>query len=345
MDSGVQWVKEFPFVNAYDYPFNVRGDNSTDNSSRIEDAIDATAALNGNRGGVLVLPPGDVLVSEQVVNRQDVIIRGAGRLATRIKAMASFTTSTALVLLGHSSETLTHGCRLENLMLDCNGIANSIGVESSKIQEFSGLFFVDIQGFMSKGIYFHGSSQNYVCDYFTLTANIAANTGSWIGVDIDAGAAIFRRLSNFTSVGPVGGTTGLAGVRIDNYVSGTISDGNIETVADGILVGVTSGGNCLTIANINGQAVTNTVHIANLAATSIECFNIAGNGGTTNAIKDDRNGVTLSAPVPFYSVGSTTPAVSVAIHSTGVLIRGIPTTTSGLASGTLWNDGGTVKVV
>jgi hypothetical protein len=207
------------------------------------------------------------------------------------------------------------------MFIDANGVANSICVESTQIQEESGVYHCELSGWKAKGIYFHGSCQNYILDYVTVVGHASVNAGG-IGIDLDCGAAIFRRLSHFTIVGD--GTDFDIGVRIDNYVSGKIEDGNIETCRKGIQIGNTVGGNSLEVSNINGQALTETtVRILNLPVSGLEFTNIQGNGGTPAGIIDSRNSLTHVAPVPSYRVGNAGyPRTTITANEKGVLING-----------------------
>jgi hypothetical protein len=74
---------------------------------------------------------------------------GGGR-ATTIVASSSFPISTAVVYLGDAGQS--EGALIENLTIDCNHIAGSIGVFSDRVQELGGVRNVSVVNYAAIGI-------------------------------------------------------------------------------------------------------------------------------------------------------------------------------------------------
>lgn len=192
--------------------FGAKGDGVADDTAAIQAAIDnaAMGTTSESKGGVR-LPPGTYLVSSQIVVKNKVELRGAGKRATVIKATNTFPSGTAVVRLGATSEELVFDCALHDLGVDCNGVAGSIGVYSQVAQEGSGLFNCQVIAFINKGIYFNQCSGVSLSNVEVLT---------WLPVDaVSIGIHIVQnalsvRIERVTVVGPSTGNKLASCVRV-----------------------------------------------------------------------------------------------------------------------------------
>lgn len=174
------------FAIATDPQWGAIGDGAANNAPALQGALDW---LESQGGGLLVLPFGVFGVSAQVIVPDNCRIHAMGTRSSSIKALATFPIGTAVLRLGRSTDVDLYDCRAENLAINCNGIAGSVGVFSTQAQEHSGLHNVLVSGFVSKGAHFSGAGcQNFGVYRGEFLPHSSAAAG-WVGVHCDTCAS------------------------------------------------------------------------------------------------------------------------------------------------------------
>lgn len=138
-------------IDARDY--GAVGDGVADDTVALQAAITAAGQVRatGNTGQVVHLPDGKFLITGQLrMEKNSVVLRGAGRSATWIIAASSFPTGTPLIQIGPDTGTV-FDTRLEELTIHCNGVAGSIGVLTTCAQEGCGLVGVRVRDYRESG--------------------------------------------------------------------------------------------------------------------------------------------------------------------------------------------------
>lgn len=167
-------------------PWYCKFDGSTDDTTSLQAAIDYAATAGGaSQGTTLIAPAGTCIISSTVTLKNRVRLLGQGSRNTTFKAAAGFSfngTTDAMFRIG-AAGTDCFGARLEHLEIDCNNVANSIGIYSTDCQEGSGPYHVLVTNFKVKGLFFSTSGcQNWGIRNF----NTAHTSTTAIGIDINA---------------------------------------------------------------------------------------------------------------------------------------------------------------
>ena len=239
-------------VNVWDMlPAGVSPDSVTDWLPYF-DAASASLAPDGSdpAGGTVYVPSmrTPYLISDTLNVPGKVVLQGAGRSASRIKAAAGFTTSNPLIELGDGGANPAFGTRVENLHLDCDNRVE-VCVFSSQINEQSGVFNCIVHNFTDIGIDFDRTGGGYVqipsgvefCEVYP-TAN-----GGW-SYGIRCKGFNDARINQVTINSGTAASIGSAGVFIDTCTPFSIDKLHAERCDDAVFVtGATSFG---TITNV-----------------------------------------------------------------------------------------------
>jgi len=288
---------------AMDSKWGVKADASTDNGAALNACILEAQAVGSGLGpataNVYLTPDetlgGVVLTSQQIVVRKGVRLIGPSERQVILRANSSFPNSTALVRLGHATESNCFGTSVERLALDCNTRTGSIGIYSNSVMEHGGARDVLVFGWMSKGIWLETSGcQNAHFEDIECNIGAGAPAGSR-AIHIDA----------------TGGRTAFLDVTINGNGAATQGDGLVVT-----------GGALATVFDMHGEHVDNVVRLISGGGTFIAIdghasvvsvvryesgagFRVVGiyKLGATNAVQDIANGVTITADDMDYWVG------------------------------------------
>jgi len=219
---------------------------------------------------------------------------GAG---TRIQAGPSFPPNTSVVLLGPAGTDFA--VRVENMGIDCNGVAGATGIENASAEEESGPVHVLVAGCNAHGIYFHGNNaQNSEIYDVEVLPTGGTPTSATIPVDIDnvpGFRGIHGATVNYTG-GPAVRTLLLAGS------SGVYEDMNLENATNGIEVKT----DAVEVRNIQDNSnVTNLITLDS-GVQSFVGTTLVNSG--TNVLSNLDNGNTYAQaflPFYFYGIGAT----------------------------------------
>lgn len=247
-------------------------DNATALNALITQA--ATPAADGSAGNIIDLPHGVIKFGSQIVNKNKVRLRGAGKRPTILQAIPGFPTSTAGVRLGDGTG-IVFDCRLEDLSVDMNNVVGSTGVYSTEANEGSGLFHCVVQNYKNYGIDFEAGVSIICMDDLEV---FPASAGSTAGIMLN-GIAGGNAISNVTVA--VGSGTHDDGIRAVNCQV-LLSNIHVEGHTDGIDL---SGGNG-TVTSAHGHPLTtNLVHIRG-DTKDFTCLNLTKNGSTYSILDD-----------------------------------------------------------
>lgn len=256
-------------------------------------SIDTAPFPSGTTNVLLLLGAGTYSTSVQVTVPNKCRIVGVGRSATIIKSNA-IAPATGLVRLGVGGGAV-FGCRIENLTVDCNDVAASIGVYSSEANEQSGVQNCVVTGFRTNGIkYDTAACQNAFVDSSEV---YCSSSGATSGIYL----------------------TGTAGIIHLRYIT-------VSANAGGTMIHCIQNEDCIAAFGIHGESATNLIYFDTGSigdarsifghATITSCVNIsagASNGilvgavytnGATNSVLDSRTGKTLTASnLSLYCLG------------------------------------------
>jgi hypothetical protein len=260
--------------------FGAKGDKARDDYAAIQEAIDEMYNDPNYSGGIVYFPPGVYMVSQPLLLGARVSLIGHSKPTTSIKCTSSFPTDQPLIRFDRAgSGKNVHHSVITNLVLDCNYRAN-IGAYAENIQEFSGLFFVQIYRYTQKAVYFTGTGcQHFTLDHVGFHPDQDNLTGV-VGIDLDgiAGYAHLRFLSGMG--GNTSAPSNSAGIRLNSGLV-TLHNVHTEKTVDGILVN----GGVVVVDGYDGHStVTNCVRIT---GGQLIVNGIALNGAAT-AIRDER---------------------------------------------------------
>lgn len=277
-----------PYADGYDARYGLRIDNNTDDGVALNHAMeDHSRSVAGMTGSVFELPKGIVKTSVQVVVPDRIMLIGSGLKTTQIQATGSFPTSTALINLGTTTPSLDifeYGICLQDVSLDCAGIAGSIGVKGSYINQGSGLKRCSIVRYMSIGILIDtAKSNNFTLEQLDLLHAAGATTAVGISLDTIGTSAYLSDIS----FNAYDGSTNSTGSAI-------LLDGSCSLVADRIYlerygIGLNVGAGCRASVNlIQGTPDTVDLLYMDSLANGLTALNIV-QGGSTNAINNTRD--------------------------------------------------------
>jgi hypothetical protein len=289
-----------------------------------------------------------------------VIVQGHSRGRTGTPTFvphASMSTGIPFVELGGDNDTLAFGSRLENVWIDCQAKAGSIGVYTEKVQEQSGLRHVAISGYMDKGFYANGTAGGGTAvEHFTLedvelyADPSSTNPGGFRSVT--CGSVLLNRVTVFDTNGSMGSGSGF---DFDD-TQFTAIDLHCEYWENGVVIYNGSSGS---IFGIGGGHCNQLINYASSAAEWFMATNVgmADSGGITGYLQDQVTGQYIQSPVAFYASGQQwTNGLRMAGYKT---VAGVPTTTQftedkayGIHKNSsdskvylAYNDGGVIKKV
>lgn len=242
----------------YDW-FDIRGYGAAvDGSTADDDAWDAaiTGAENtiGTRiGGAVLAPKGESVVNSPIVLPHRVSLRGLGRGVSNIRAGSSFTFSgtDAVVVLGETG-TLAFNTFVEDVTIDCDDVADSVGVYSECAQEQSGLSRVLVEDCKKYGVHMAQGATTSTQNYFLRDLELIIRNGSvgtTIGVKIEGGAAAPRGIDGLT----VNANTGIdCGLEIDNVSAPAVFERmHFEDCDPCVRIGATTDCNAIVISGVD----------------------------------------------------------------------------------------------
>lgn len=270
-------------VNVKSARFGAKGDNSTIDTTAIANGITfARTSLNGTQGAQVYLPRGTYLIDSQLVLPDNVSLRGDGARATYIKAHATFPTNTALIRLGDGTGQVASSL-VQDLAIDCNQIAGSIGIYSTEANEPGVAFNCLIQNYESAGIFLSSldcqNTQVRDCHLFHTNATATGISYNTVGS---------KNLIENTTVTSFG-------IQSSNPAIGTTATQlkilglHVEFHDTGVYYGVNSTG---TIIGAEGHtSVDNLIRTDQEGVLVFDCVA----SGSTNLVADNANGVTLTS--------------------------------------------------
>lgn len=281
------------WINVQDY--GATGDGSTDDTTAIQDAIDAAAATaaSGAIGGIVFVPKGIYILNGasglSVKNRVRLV--GAGRAASIIKAGASFTGTNGLVRLGDGT-SIVFGCTVEHMQINCNDVATK-GIYSTEINEQSGVFYVLVGGHTDIGIHITSTSaQNFALETLEV---YGSSTGFNDDIHLD-GVASTNWISRVTTHKNTSGT-GTNGIHLTNCNT-ILTQIHGERTTNGILFESSASG------SVNGyvgrSTVTNCINIASGNGGNIELHNISANSAAVTILNTARGETITDSVVASY---------------------------------------------
>ena len=308
--------------------YGAKGDGSTDDTTAISNALtDAAANVSGTSGGVVFFPPGTYIVNSTLTLLTKVRMVGSGRSATVIKAGGSFTfngTTDAVVRIGSASEN-AHGSMIEQLTIDCNDVANSIGVYSTRANEISGLFGCVVSRFRLYGAYFTTTNTaNYSIrdsEFFCSDTSVAGLKHLWI--EDSAGAVVVDRCT-FNSYS--GGAESGVCIHLD-HTGGhvvTVSNCHFET-GD---IGIRQTGNGAKLTSNTGHS-----NLPVLFARDNSTVNTIIDGlyaaGSATGLSDSTTGFTSGGEVFYAEVNGAATVVTISTATGNTWTIPNPVTMSG----------------
>jgi hypothetical protein len=244
---------------------------------------------------------------------------GPNLTGTLIQAVTGFPAGGKVVRLGDGTN-LAFGNRIENLAIDCNNIAGTIGLYSSDIQEQSGGSYLIITSCPARGLWINGSGNEGVApfadnyDFHDLEAYGPSGSPSNVGCEFDG---------NFTHQGNgphlVSALTCNGAVTdfiFDGISASTVANLNAEHATTGYLIGNNAPLNGVSFEGLNSGTITgDVVHIQKVVSAAGNfneglSFTSIINGGAVAPItvQDDVLNVTLhDFVVGNYSIGAQLP--------------------------------------
>lgn len=214
---------------------------------------------------------------------------------------ASFPANTPVLQIGNGS--VLASATFENLNVNCNVVANSIGAENAWGQELSGFFGDTIQNCTEYGVWYEGSNaQNSGGGrLYVLNGNATSSTkGIWVH-----NVTQFRGIQDATISTNDASVEGV-GLSIDGS-NGLFIGIHLELSTKGIDMGAVTG-SVANFEHISGgdASTTDLITIENTAGNRAIFKDIINeNSGSTNTIHDLVNGVTRTDPtLPLYIASS-----------------------------------------
>ena len=278
--------------------YGAMGDNSTDDTTAISNALaDAALSVSGTSGGVVFIPRGTYVVNSTLTVLTKVRLVGEGRSATTIKAGGSFTfngTSDAVIRIGSASDN-AHGSLIEDMTIDCNDIASSIAVYSTRINELSGLSRVELTRWRLYGAYFTGANTaNFSirdCEFFCSDTSVTGMRGIWL--EDSTGAMVVDRCTFNSYSGAAELGTCLHLDHTGGHVV-TVSNCHFETGE----VGIRQTGNGARISSCTGHANCTVLFVRDTPAVNTIIDGLYS-GGSPTGLSDSTSGFTSGGEVLF----------------------------------------------
>jgi hypothetical protein len=249
--------------------------------------------------------------------------------ATIIEALPGFPPNAKLVRLGDGTH-LTFGNRIENLTINCNNIAGTVGLYSTDIQEQSGGSNLAIVSCPARELWINGSGSDGTGPQFAMNYEfhdvealaLKAGIATTIACEFDGNTTSQPSGPHLLSGITCSGMTGYpiaTGFVFDSFSSSDISNLGAEFAATGYLIGNAAPLNSVTFNGLSAGAITGSVvHVKNPpmpanhnVMTDIELSNVVDDSGTAPAlIIDDILGKTLNSQrtLGTYRIGNPGPS-------------------------------------
>lgn len=312
----------------------------TDEQRFVSAIAEATASRDGGQGQTVLLPRGELEVTEpfNIENRSSII--GVNKRGSRIKAAAGFEGDFMATIYNGGISSFDNA--LERLTLDCNGIDGLSGVDSYAWQEGGGLRNVLIEGFQTYGVKFSdgdGGAANCVIKDSELFGGVTEPAVAGIRVDEISGIGSFVLRVSDTTIAGRDGVQMPKGIDIEND-SSVMFAVHFEEVETGIyLDGV---GHHIIQCATGHNTVENLIEIA---ATFTGSALLLGcqRAGATNFLKDNRAtgyGTISGRDIPYLRIETEPPLYPGAIvASASIDGTGVPSVTKGFGVSSIDDNG------
>lgn len=304
LEAGVAGMQDdLQFIVLTEAPYNADPTGVTAIDTALDNALTALGTngpadptgASARHGGVIYLPPGYYkLAAAHTISKNSIVIRGAGRQATKLFCDTSFPTSTPVFNISGASGGTVFDSRLESLTLNCNGVVGSIGVKTVNAQEGCGLRGVRVRDFRDRGFWAVGTGETskpaeLVIEDCEFWASSAMATGYGLYFDDTVQVVYVRDCTILTLAASSGGTAAIylteGSLHVENI--------HIEDFPDGIIVDTDGVLFADTVSAINGPGGSAGHGTIQLPSTSNKCSAHNVHNGTGNVIYDARAGVTL----------------------------------------------------
>jgi hypothetical protein len=264
--------------------------------------------------------------------------------STVISQGNSFPSNTPVLQIGNGS--IVTGATFENLAVNNNGIANSIGGENISGQENSGFVNMVVQNCTKYGLWYEGSTaqNSFGRDWFILCSGAGAGTVNSYIHNVPS----FRGISGGTFATNDGLTIG-NGLVIDGTSGGVFQNLHFEHSTVCVDIGPTTQTRSIELQNIYGNPTCTTlVKIENTSGNRIMGLSLQSNGSPT-IVNDALNSITRTDTIiPRYvTFGPTGNQVLIETGTTGQIFLRLGTNQnlkfesfSGLTSLESINDAG-----
>lgn len=254
----------------------------------------------GIRGGIVMLPLGRFFTTVQIVVPYAVRLCGQGKRTTSIIAQGGvFPINTAVVRLGRVSDGIVFDTAVQDLMVDCNLIAGSIGIYSDSLNEGCGCFRTLVKDAKDTGIFYDAGCEHFDnVDIEIGMSNAAANYGvKVLGSGWPSGGVpvSFRRV---TIVGA--GIGNMLACFLARNAAIYVDDMHMEGATDGLLI---DGSNVSGVVEvIDGTGMTNTVHF-NGGSSQLVILSLYATFSIVNLLLDDLTGTAINdvSYVPMWT--------------------------------------------
>ena len=282
-------------INVKDY--GAKGDGVTDDTAAIQAAIDtAAASVVGAAGDMVLLPKGMYMVSAPLVVKNYVRLVGANDNAVRIKALPSFPVNSPVVKMGPlgSGNGDVFGVTLENLRIDCDKIAGSVGIAMNDCNEHCGLFNVEVRNFDMKALDVD-SCHHMTIDRFAANGHSAFAGSSVVHLHAGGGPVWLRNIGNLSS-GRAGVAAGVSAILVESTIV-RVDCAHFEHVENGVLFAAGWGG---FVSSLNGHSTcTNLVKVNTGHQGTVYGVYLDPSGSPVTMLDLTRN-ITKSGPVYQY---------------------------------------------
>jgi hypothetical protein len=261
-----------------------------------DDAPLLQAAMDrlGAAGGLLSMQYGTYVLGSPITVPNKVVLRGAGRDATLLRAdPRSFPEGEAVIALGRVDE-LAFSSRVENCTVDAAGVADTTCVNSEQAQESSGLAAVVLTNFTRYGVRLGGVSANIGVDRVEAYPHPSGGT---YGVYVDgAPGTVWVR---DTTIGVSGEL--VAGIYLKNCTA-LVESAHVEKCRDGVVWDGSSGS--LVVATGRSVADGTAVNLVRMTPNSayVSAFGLSPNNYPTT-VRDEFFDLTATGFVPSWVGG------------------------------------------
>lgn len=274
-----------------------------DNTAAIQAAL-TRAASTGAQGtpSTVFLPTGIFKIKAPLFIPSWVVLRGGSARGSVLIADPTFAPAGPMIYGGLHDNASVFGSRVEDIWIDCNRVAGSIGYFSNQLNELCGIKRVTVTRYMDKGIQINVDplivgGYNWLMEDIELAASDTSTGTFGVYLNALAGGFGYGKVTRCTvttnlpsgQIGTTGVYVGGAGemaawledIHVENHVNGI----HFDTNGIGTGIGLTAGGASFT---------TNAVLLD--AARQVCLMGVRGTN-VTNLIVDHRSSVTIA---PFW---------------------------------------------